>query len=256
VSSASRCGLIAQGSRFWIPNCTGCPAVWLAANPPKVRLPGKGASSPQSVRVVARSSRAGSGEFTALWERSELPPGNRSANDATALLSEEPRRARKSSGMPTLIAAALVSTTRDNVRPLSANSWPTAIIALCSRQAHLQLAEADFEPIPFDAPEARAFGRVAAALRAMAANPPLAHMTRSSRQLQSRTSFRFHLQPQRLQRNTRARAGRAAPAAPPASPGPGWPGARASRRWDDMIDRCASHTTILPTRPTSIWWTP
>jgi tRNA(fMet)-specific endonuclease VapC len=33
------------------------------------------------------------------------------------------------------------------------------------RQAHLQQAEADFEPLPFDAPAARAFGRVAASLR-------------------------------------------------------------------------------------------
>jgi predicted nucleic acid-binding protein len=34
-----------------------------------------------------------------------------------------------------------------------------------ARQAHLQQAEADFEPIPFDAEAARAFGRVAASLR-------------------------------------------------------------------------------------------
>jgi tRNA(fMet)-specific endonuclease VapC len=34
-----------------------------------------------------------------------------------------------------------------------------------ARQAHLQQAEADFDPLPFDAPAARAFGRVAAALR-------------------------------------------------------------------------------------------
>ena len=34
-----------------------------------------------------------------------------------------------------------------------------------ARQAYLQQAEADFDPLPFDAPAARAFGRVAAALR-------------------------------------------------------------------------------------------
>lgn len=34
-----------------------------------------------------------------------------------------------------------------------------------ARQAHLQQAEADFAPLPFDADAARAFGRVAAALR-------------------------------------------------------------------------------------------
>jgi tRNA(fMet)-specific endonuclease VapC len=33
------------------------------------------------------------------------------------------------------------------------------------RQAHLQQAEADFDPLPFDAHAARAFGRVAASLR-------------------------------------------------------------------------------------------
>lgn len=33
------------------------------------------------------------------------------------------------------------------------------------RQAHLQQAEADFDPLPFDADAARAFGRVAAQLR-------------------------------------------------------------------------------------------
>lgn len=34
-----------------------------------------------------------------------------------------------------------------------------------ARQAHLQQAEADFVPLPFDAASARAFGRVAASLR-------------------------------------------------------------------------------------------
>ena len=34
-----------------------------------------------------------------------------------------------------------------------------------ARQAHLQQAEADFDPLPFDAPAARVFGRVAASLR-------------------------------------------------------------------------------------------
>ena len=36
-----------------------------------------------------------------------------------------------------------------------------------ARQAHLQYAEADFDPIPFDATAARAFGQVAASLRAL-----------------------------------------------------------------------------------------
>lgn len=40
-----------------------------------------------------------------------------------------------------------------------------------ARLAHLQQAEADFEPLPFDAPAARAFGRVASELRASGRKP-------------------------------------------------------------------------------------
>jgi predicted nucleic acid-binding protein len=39
------------------------------------------------------------------------------------------------------------------------------------RQAHLQQAESDFEPIAFDAGAARAFGRVAASLRSAGRKP-------------------------------------------------------------------------------------
>lgn len=40
-----------------------------------------------------------------------------------------------------------------------------------ARQAHLQQAEADFDPIPFDAQCARTFGRVAASLRSSGRKP-------------------------------------------------------------------------------------
>lgn len=40
-----------------------------------------------------------------------------------------------------------------------------------ARQAHLQQAEADFEPLPFDAAAARAFGAVAASLRRAGRKP-------------------------------------------------------------------------------------
>ena len=40
-----------------------------------------------------------------------------------------------------------------------------------ARQAHLQQAEAEFDPLPFDAAAARAFGRVAASLRRSGRNP-------------------------------------------------------------------------------------
>lgn len=40
-----------------------------------------------------------------------------------------------------------------------------------ARQAVLQQVEADFDPLPFDAPAARAFGRVAAAMRRAGRKP-------------------------------------------------------------------------------------
>ncbi|MEP7114072.1 MAG: PIN domain-containing protein [Ilumatobacteraceae bacterium] len=40
-----------------------------------------------------------------------------------------------------------------------------------ARQAQLQQAEADFEPLPFDSPAARAFARVAADLRSAGRKP-------------------------------------------------------------------------------------
>ncbi len=40
-----------------------------------------------------------------------------------------------------------------------------------ARQAQLQQAEADFEPLPFDAAATRAFGRVAASLRQAGRKP-------------------------------------------------------------------------------------
>jgi len=40
-----------------------------------------------------------------------------------------------------------------------------------ARQVHLQQTEADFEPLPFDAAAARAFGQVAASLRAAGRKP-------------------------------------------------------------------------------------
>jgi tRNA(fMet)-specific endonuclease VapC len=48
-----------------------------------------------------------------------------------------------------------------SVGPLVANEEGERV----ARQAHLQQAEADFDPLPFDAGAARAFGRVAASLR-------------------------------------------------------------------------------------------
>lgn len=54
-----------------------------------------------------------------------------------------------------------------SVGPLVATSDTERAI----RQAHLQQAESDFDPLPFDAGAARAFGRVAAALRGVRRKP-------------------------------------------------------------------------------------
>lgn len=48
---------------------------------------------------------------------------------------------------------------------MSAGILDTATLILLGSQAHLQQAEADFDPLPFDAAAARSFGQVAAGLR-------------------------------------------------------------------------------------------
>jgi tRNA(fMet)-specific endonuclease VapC len=68
-------------------------------------------------------------------------------SDATALPKE-----------PLITAVTLAEL---SVGPLVANEERERV----ARQSHLQQAEADFEPLPFDAGAARAFGRVAASLR-------------------------------------------------------------------------------------------
>lgn len=63
--------------------------------------------------------------------------------------------------LPPVPAITTVTLAELSVGPLVART-PAERAA---RQAHLQQAEADFEPIPFDAAAARAFGQVAAELR-------------------------------------------------------------------------------------------
>lgn len=56
----------------------------MSANPPKARLAGKGASSPQEVRVAARSSRAGSGTTSRCGrDGSPLNGANTRADETT-----------------------------------------------------------------------------------------------------------------------------------------------------------------------------
>ena len=63
--------------------------------------------------------------------------------------------------LPTVPAITAVTLAELSVGPLVARSDAER----AARQAHLQQAEADFEPLPFDAAAARAFGQVAADLR-------------------------------------------------------------------------------------------
>jgi len=60
--------------------------------------------------------------------------------------------------VPTITAITLAEL---SVGPLVASSASES----AARQAHLQQAEADFDPLPFDAAAARAFGGVAADIR-------------------------------------------------------------------------------------------
>jgi len=63
--------------------------------------------------------------------------------------------------LPTVPAITAVTLAELSVGPLVARSDAER----AARQAHLQQAEADFEPLPFDAAAARAFGQVATDLR-------------------------------------------------------------------------------------------
>ena len=78
-----------------------------------------------------------------------------------------------------------------------------------ARQAHLQQAEADFDPLPFDAGAARAFGRVAASLRRAGRKSTARSLRCDDRcDCPCRGSARLHLQSQRLQRLQRHRRSR------------------------------------------------
>ena len=70
-------------------------------------------------------------------------------------------RLRDPQQLPPVPAITTVSLAELSVGPLVA----TTETERAARQAHLQQAEADFEPVPFDAAAARAFGQVAADLR-------------------------------------------------------------------------------------------
>jgi tRNA(fMet)-specific endonuclease VapC len=63
--------------------------------------------------------------------------------------------------LPDAVLITAVTLAELSVGPLVATTDEDRV----ARQAHLQAAEADFDPLPFDAAAARAFGGVAASLR-------------------------------------------------------------------------------------------
>jgi tRNA(fMet)-specific endonuclease VapC len=73
----------------------------------------------------------------------------------------------KAEQLPAELSISAITLAELSVGPLVAISE----VERAARQAHLQLAESDFEPLPFDAAAARAFGGVAAALRASGRKP-------------------------------------------------------------------------------------
>ena len=76
-------------------------------------------------------------------------------------------RLEDSASLPAEPVITAITLAELSVGPLVA----TDVRERAARQAHLQQAEADFEPLPFDAAAARAFGRVAASLRRAGRKP-------------------------------------------------------------------------------------
>jgi tRNA(fMet)-specific endonuclease VapC len=76
-------------------------------------------------------------------------------------------RLRDPAALPDAPLISAITLAELSVGPLVA----TTDIERSARLAHLQQAEADFEPLPFDADAARAFGQVAASLRRAGRKP-------------------------------------------------------------------------------------
>jgi len=76
-------------------------------------------------------------------------------------------RLRSERGLPEEPTISTITLAELSVGPLVASTDGER----AARQAVLQQAEADFEPIPFDAAAARVFGRVASSLRAVGRKP-------------------------------------------------------------------------------------
>jgi tRNA(fMet)-specific endonuclease VapC len=90
---------------------------------------------------------------------SSAPRAERGVLDTSTLILLG--RLEDASALPAEPLITAVTLAELSVGPLVARSEQER----AARQAQLQQAEADFDPLPFDAPAARAFGRVSASLR-------------------------------------------------------------------------------------------
>jgi tRNA(fMet)-specific endonuclease VapC len=96
---------------------------------------------------------------------SEEPPASETPRSLRGILDTSTvillQRLKDATALPSEPLITAVTLAELSVGPLVADQESER----AARQAHLQQAEADFEPLPFDAGAARAFGRVAASLR-------------------------------------------------------------------------------------------
>jgi predicted nucleic acid-binding protein len=76
-------------------------------------------------------------------------------------------RIEDAASLPTEPVITAITLAELTVGPLVA----TTDVERVARQAHVQQAEAEFDPLPFDAAAARSFGRVAASLRGAGRKP-------------------------------------------------------------------------------------
>ncbi len=88
----------------------------------------------------------------------QAPPTRGVLDTSTVILLQRLTDATALPAEPLITAVTLAEL---SVGPLVAGEESERV----ARQAHLQQAEADFDPLPFDASAARAFGGVAASLR-------------------------------------------------------------------------------------------
>jgi tRNA(fMet)-specific endonuclease VapC len=95
----------------------------------------------------------------------EEPPASEAAGLARGILDTSTvillQRLKDATTLPSEPLITTVTLAELSVGPLVTDDDSERAV----RQAHLQQAEADFDPLPFDTGAARAFGRVAASLR-------------------------------------------------------------------------------------------